>query len=97
MTRGPTLAPSISTSMPNSAKVFLMMKAFCWMLPASAGDCFLVSKSTDGSFQFGSVVAVRAEGSLMSSGLSSVVFLDLASFFGEASSVPEPELTLISS
>ena len=37
-----------------------MMRAFCWMLPASGGDCFFSRRSIEGIFQLGSETATRA-------------------------------------
>src|SRR5690606_22556454 len=61
VTLGPIFAPSISTSILNSDNVSRIVWAFCWISPASAGDCFFSSKSRLGGCQFGSETVTSAE------------------------------------
>ena len=69
------------------------------MLPASAGDCFFSSKSTEGIFQSGSERATRAAGSLTGSGSTGFLMAALLKVFlaGWSIVLLTPELTLISS
>ena len=103
VTLGPTFAPSISTSIPNSPSVVLIICAFCWISPGLAGDCFFSSKLISGIFQFGSLTATRARsGSGATTSLPPLaglpakrVFSGIGSFAG-VSSTATPEFTLIS-
>ena len=83
VTRGPIFAPSISTSIPKSARVDLIMKAFCWTLPGSAGEETFSSKSIGGIFQFGSPTESVAR-SVAFSAFGAVVAFPAAPFLIES-------------
>ena len=60
VTRGPMLAPSISTSILKCSNVSLIVAALPSTSPASALSCFWLSKSTPGYCQSGSLIVVSA-------------------------------------